>query len=197
MKKQTKNRTTEITDGLLLTGRVLFVGWVALTQPAALAAPTTAIFTASLLARREKSEAETIAEQFRPLFVAVGTTLTAFLWLLSTTQPSTDLVPTDAVQTLVILIGWLIAATTMIAGSFTIMVSKVTSTDFEQNRIKHYITGMLFSTFMGLLFWFTLRLSEGITGPLTNQELNGVPLVVVSPMLGWVLVFQERSQKSE
>lgn len=170
---------------------------VALTQPAALSAPTTAICTASLLAPREKSERETVAEQFRPVFVAVGTTLAAFLWLLSTTQPSTDLVPTDAVQTLVILIGWLIAATTMIAGSFTIMVSKVTSTDFKQNRIKHYITGILFSTFMGLLFWFTLRLSEGIMGPLTNQELNVAPIVVVSPMVGWVLVFQQRNQKSE
>ena len=85
----------EIFDALVYTGLSVYVGWVAWSQSASLAAPTTAICTAVLLMPRVSTGIETLAEQWRRPLMAVGTILTGFLWLLSTVQPDTEVLPSN------------------------------------------------------------------------------------------------------
>ena len=61
---------------------VLFTAWVALSQDPRLAAPIAAISTATFIILRHTPPRETVAEQLRPTLIAIGTALTALLWLL-------------------------------------------------------------------------------------------------------------------
>ena len=114
MNEQTRHLGWEIFDALFLAALILFNGWVALTQTAALAAPTLAITTASLLFPRPGTRIKTKAELLHRPLIAVGTTLTAFLWLLSAIEPQSQILPSNMNHAIVVMYGWILSTSLII-----------------------------------------------------------------------------------
>ena len=200
MKEHPKKPIAAVTDGILLAAGVAFTVWVALTQSAALAAPTTALFTAALLATRGETAEKSFIEHLRRPVVGIGTTLTAFLWLLSTTQPRTDIMPTNAVEALIIFVGLSMATSVIIVIPIVFAISRLRATKEDTNllnrKTQEYALGIVCSVVTFLLVFFMLKLSEGIVGPAENEAFTIVFAIVAAPIFGWFLVFTERNRKS-
>ena len=199
MKERSKEFTAELTDGFILAMMIAFTAWVALTQSATLAAPTTALFTAVLLAPRVKTPHKTLAEELHRPFVGIGTTLTAFLWLLSTTQLKTDIMPTDFIEAFIILIGLTIATAIVVLNPIVFIIPRLRANkekgDPAQDKYKDYVAGILGSVAAFFLVFFMLKVSEGLIGPMENEGFMIAFAVIGAPAFGWFFVFTERRRK--
>lgn len=191
----------ELTDGIFLGLLVLFAGWVALTQHAALGAPTTAICTAALLSPRVKSEHPTLMDQLYKPAVAVGTSLTAFQWLLSATQPVPASIPIDTVQAYVIQIGWILSIALIVTNPFVFLIIKLRrrreGNEQRNDRVVDYGSGMLCSFIAYALGWFMLDISKVIFfGGIDVPVSSTVILTISAPGFGWLVVFTERRRSA-
>ena len=192
MEPQPRQLKFELLDGAYLLGTVAFVGWAAATQPAALSAPTTAIFTATLLVPNVRGGLETFAQQFHRTTIAIGTILTAFLWMLSTTQSTTYPLPSDITQATVILIGWLVATTYVITSPFIVLAYRLTNrgetTHSGNGRNGDYVIGMFSATLAGLLLVFMFVLSKDLLGIKLDLWFAILYMILVGPAVGWFIV---------
>ena len=186
----------ELVDGLFLGILVLFAGWVALTQHATLGAPTTAICTAALLSPKVKTDYSTLTgELYRPV-VALGTCLTAFQWLLSTTQPLSSPLPVNLAQSLVIQVGWMLSITLVITNPFVLLITRLrTRRGKDEERTSKFIdygSGIACSFIAYVLVWFMLDISEVIHGVVGVPLSSTIILTISVPVFGWLVVFTER-----
>ena len=196
MKEKPPKWAEETVDIVYLAVIVIFNGWVALTQAAALAAPTAAISTAVLLMPRAENRYTTTTEQLYRLFGAIGMVLTAFLWLLSAIQPQTQILPTNPAHVMIVMFGWMMSVG-MIVTSPILMVSGSNIDKAEDNRIKDYAIGIVVpSMFCGLMV-FMLLLSEDIVGPAEINVLGIFVLFIVAMISGWFSVYIMRRRKQE
>lgn len=196
MKKLFDIIADDLADGLILAFTILFPGYVALTQSAALAAPTMALFTAILWSPGIGSAGTTIAGQLRRPFAGIGTTLTAFLWLLSTTQPKVEVMPGTVVEALIIFVGLAVATSVIFASPILYASARIRASRgrvaSKNQRVSDFGLGMVSATAAFLLVWFMLKLSEGLVGPLENEWALFVICLVGSPIIGWLIAFDER-----
>jgi len=186
----------ELIDGFFLGLLILFVGWVALTQPATLGAPTTAICTAALLSPRVKTDYPTLmGELYRPA-VALGTCLTAFQWLLGTTQPLSGPIPVDLAQGLVIQIGWVLSITIVVTNPFVFLITRLRArrgkNEGRTSKFVDYGSGIVCSYVAYGLVWFLLDVSKIIHGGFGVPLSSTIILIISAPFLGWLVVFSER-----
>ena len=200
VKENRRKLRNELIDGVFLLVAVVFVALVAITQSATLAAPTTALFTAGLLTPRVKTAQNTIAEELRRPFVAVGTTLTAFLWLLSTTQSRVETMPSTVAETLIVYIGLAVATGVTVATPFVFLLTRLdpseASSDPSNHRVRDYVTGIACCAVAFLLIWFVFKISEELVGPLENEALLIPFLIVTAPISGWFIVYEQRNRKN-
>ena len=197
--KRERNRrmASEILDALLYSGLVTYVGWVAWTQSASLAAPTTAICTAVLLMPRVAVEFETHAEQWRRPLIAVGTLLTAFLWLLSTIQPDAEILPSNPSQAIIVFLGWSLATSMIVVAPFVVVFRSYADEgrrDTFWSRVRDYGAGIVASVLAHALGVFMYGISEDIIGPVESDR-PVIPFLIVSAVLtGWLMVFVTRGR---
>ena len=199
IRERIRRWTLEIVDGFFLLGIGLFVGWVALTQSAFLVAPTAAVSTAALLMPRVKAEHETWAEQWRRPFASIGTALTALFWLLSTVQPKGEILPTDPTQVAMVMFGWMLATTVLIASPFLVVFRSARHSSRLESRkgmIADYTTGVIASAIAHGLGLLVFRASKDLIGPIEASGLS-FPLIFISiPVLGLLFVFDQRSRQT-
>ena len=196
--------STELTDGFLLAAGVLFTGWVAWTQSPTLSAPTTALITATLLSPGSKSgskiERETIAKQFYSPFIAIGTTLTALLWLLSVRQPRPEMLPLNTIEELIVFIGWSIAIIVFLTSSLVVLTTRLQiikqNGDLAANRTRDYVVGITSSILAYAMTFFGFRLLEDILAPIEYQPYIIILSIISAPAIGWVVVFTERRREN-
>ena len=200
MKERSKSFNAELSDGLYLAVIVVFTGWVALTQAATLAAPIAALFTAVLLTPKANTAHDTLAGQLHRPLVAIGTTLTAFLWLLSAAQPEANILPTNAAEAFIILIGLVVATTMVVVSPIVFVMPRLMAAKNGSNtpkfRYADYVLGILCSIVVFVLLYFMLKVSENLIGPI-QHEMGVIAFgVAAAPALGWFIVFSERNRKS-
>ena len=179
---------------------VIFVAYVAITQSATLAAPMTALFTAGLLAPRVKTDKNTIADELRKPSAAVGATLTAFLWLLSTTQPSDEVMPSTVAEMWILYLGLASATAFTVTPPFVFLLARLESSratsDPNEHRIRDYLIGIACCAASSLMLWFIFKISEELVGPIENEWLLIPYSVVTSPIFGWMIVYEQRNRKN-
>ena len=199
MREHSKELTAEISDGIILAMIAAFTAWVTLTQSPTLAAPTTALCTAALLTPKVKSPYKTFADKINRPLVGIGTTLTAFLWLLSTTQPTTDIMPTKIAEAFIILIGLFVATIFVALSPLVFIIPRFTfnkdEDDHTQSRFQDYTLGIVGSSAVFVLVFFMLRVSKGIVGPIENEGIMIAFAAIAAPVFGWLFVFAERKKK--
>ena len=199
-KEHSSNISVELTDGFLLGAAVLFTGWVALTQSPTLSAPTTALITASLLSSGStlgsNVERETIAKQFHRPFVAIGTTLTALLWLLSVRQPRSDTLPLNVVEELIVLIGWYLAIIVFITSSLVVLISRLKiikqNGDLSAGRTRDYTIGIVSSILAYAMAFLGFKFLEDIIAPIEYEPHIIILSIISAPTIGWAIIFVER-----
>ena len=203
MRIESKTIADELLDGIRLMAIAGFTGWVALTQVAALSAPIAALATAMLVfpGVETKERRQTIAVQFHRPFAAIGMTLTAFLWLLSTTQDTTKVMPSDPLEELIILVGLMVAVSFIVASPFVFAISRLEISKSSDNlwigRLIDYGIS-LFCTFLAfVLGTFMLKLSEEIIPPVKIDVDLVVLGVVLVPAIGWMLAYSRRNPRDE
>lgn len=196
MEKTSIQLKYELTDGIFLGLLVLFAGWVALTQHPALGAPTTAICTAALLSPKVRTDNLTlVGELYRPA-VALGTCLTAFQWLLGTTQPLPAPLPVSLAQVLVIQSGWMLSITLVVTTPFVFLITRLRARRGKDEEITSkfvdYGSGIVCSFIAYVLVWFMLDISEVILEGVGVPLSSTIILTISVPIFGWLVVFAER-----
>ena len=193
----------ELLDGIRLIAIVGFTGWVALSQAAALSAPIAALATAMLVFPRVETEKgrETIAVQFHRPFAAIGMTLTAFLWLLSTTQDTAKVMPSNPLEELIILVGLMFAVSFIVASLFVFAISRLEISKPSDNlwigRLIDYGISLFCTSLAYVLGVFMLKLSEEIIAPVKiNADLVVLGVILV-PAIGWTLAYSRRNPRDE
>lgn len=186
----------QILDTGILAAISGFAFWVVAWHSAHLAAPTVAIATAAIATYKDHTAVKKVYE----LVFVIGMIVTAFMWLISTTEGRTQLAPASPAEGWVIVIGWAITVYTIMTATLLTLLPVNYFTRIpkhpKRKMLFDYTAGIVASVMVTIPSIAVMLIVETSIGQPGDVQESAAALVLLAPLYGCLFTYALRNKPS-